>query len=54
MESYPFEKKPAFFPVVTSELFFDADALANDLFEGADRDGEVLEGIDTELDELLA
>jgi hypothetical protein len=45
MENYPFEKKPAFFPIVTSELFFEAEALASDLFEDVE--------VDTELDALL-
>ncbi|WP_158674689.1 hypothetical protein [Streptomyces hoynatensis] len=53
MESYPFEKKPAFFPAVTAELFFDADALASELF-GEETDDDALEGVDTELDELLS
>jgi hypothetical protein len=46
VDSYPFEKKPAFFPVLTAELFFEADALTGDLFEDAE--------VDTELDELLS
>ncbi len=49
MENYPFEKQPAFFPFVTSELFFDADALASELFNG-----DLLDGVDTELDGFLA
>jgi hypothetical protein len=46
MESYPYEKKPAFFPAVTSELFFEADAMTEGLFEDVQ--------VDTELDALLS
>jgi hypothetical protein len=50
MTSYPFEKKPAFFPFVTAEVFFEA--------EDAEVDVEHLDSLDedlaAELDELLA
>ena len=42
---YPFEKKPAFFPSVTVELFFEADALSVEGFADVP--------VDTELDALL-
>jgi len=47
---YLFEKKPAFFPFVSAEVFFEAEA--------AETDGTISESpdlaLDAELDELLS
>lgn len=49
MNDYPFAKKPAFFPSVGAELFFEA--------EDAEVDGTILASLDedlmAELDDLL-
>lgn len=47
---YPFEKKPAFFPFVTAEVFFEAEEADVDLSKLEALDEE----LDTELDDLLA
>lgn len=50
MQSYPFDKKPAFFPFVSAELFFEAtetDSIKNDKVK---IDNEAL---DKELDKIL-
>jgi hypothetical protein len=44
VENYPFEKKPAFFPSVSAEMFFEAQAMP-ELFENVE--------VDAELDALL-
>jgi len=46
MADYPFEKKPAFFPSVNAEVFFEAEAMADNLFDNVE--------IDAELDALLS
>lgn len=50
MEKNPFEKKPAFFPFVTAEVFFEAEAADAVVVDGADLGIDV----DAELDEILA
>lgn len=49
MNEYPFEKKPAFFPFVSAELFFEAEDVDNVVDLGA-FDAE----LEAELDEILA
>lgn len=46
MKDFPFEKKPAFFPFVTAEIFFEAEA-------DADVPVNLTETIDAELDAEL-
>ncbi|MEV8327641.1 hypothetical protein [Kitasatospora sp. NPDC056731] len=46
MANYPFEKKPAFFPALNAEVFFEAEAMANGLFDNVE--------VDAELDALLS
>lgn len=47
MKDYPFQKKPAFFPFVSAEIFFEAEADVTEL--------ETLEAdLDSELDEILS
>lgn len=49
MKDYPFQKRPAFFPFVSAEIFFEAEAdvKAGDL-ETLDVD------LDAELDQILS
>jgi hypothetical protein len=50
MNNYPFEKKPAFFPFVSAEVFFEAEEteLGETNLEALDAE------LDAELEELLA
>jgi hypothetical protein len=48
MTNYPFEKKPAFFRVMSPELFFEAEAADESMDPGRD-----LGVADAELDALL-
>ncbi len=50
MLSYPFEKKPAFFPFVSSEVFFEARGDNSNESE-VSRVGD--EALDAELDKIL-
>lgn len=50
MREYPFQKKPAFFPFVTAEVFFEAEEADVDMTKLEALDAE----LDSELDELLA
>ena len=50
MQTYTPEKKPAFFPFVSAEIFFEADAQAE---SGAIKIETLDESLDTELDDLL-
>ena len=50
MNNYPFEKKPAFFPFVTAEVFFEAEDADVDLTKLGSLDAD----LDAELDDLLA
>jgi hypothetical protein len=51
MKNYPFEKKPAFFPFVTAEIFFEAEAEIENCYSNL----ETLEfDLDAELDEILS
>lgn len=51
MSTYPFDKKPAFFPFVSAEVFFEAE----DAEETEEVSAEAFEAsLDAELDELLA
>ena len=47
MTDYPFQKKPAFFPSVSAEIFFEAEAEVEELMT-LDVD------LDSELDEILS
>ena len=49
MKEYPFEKKPAFFPFVNAEVFFEAEATEIDTANAAAADADM----DSELDEIL-
>jgi hypothetical protein len=51
MNNYPFEKKPAFFPFVSAELFFEAEAAEDNNTYKIETLGVDL---DAELDELLS
>ncbi|MET8628887.1 hypothetical protein ABZW30_34995 [Kitasatospora sp. NPDC004669] len=46
MANYPFEKKPAFFPSMNAEVFFEAEAMADSLFDNVE--------VDADLDALLS
>lgn len=49
MKDYPLEKKPAFFPFVTAEIFFEAEAA------GDTESPDTLDvDLDAELDEILS
>ncbi|MFK0017400.1 hypothetical protein [Streptomyces sp. NPDC091027] len=51
MTEYPFEKPPAFFPFVSAEVFFEAEAAEDE----EDPTGALEDGsLDAELDVLLA
>lgn len=50
MSPYPFDKKPAFFPFVSAEVFFDARGQNSDETELSKADDEAL---DAELDKIL-
>lgn len=54
MRDYPFEKKPAFFPFVTAEVFFEAEETELDLSKIEALDTQLDAELDAELDELLA
>jgi hypothetical protein len=50
MSAYPFEKKPAFFPFVSAEVFFEAEETLSAL-----SDTNAMEAaLDAELEKLLA
>lgn len=50
MHPYPFSKKPAFFPFVSAEVFFEANETNTSEPENADLDADAL---DRELDAIL-
>ena len=50
MQMYPFDKKPAFFPFVSAEMFFEASE--TDTF-GAEKTRVDNEALDSELDKIL-
>ncbi len=49
MSNYPYEKKPAFFRVLTAELFFEAEASETETTGSLVNEGAV----DAELDAIL-
>jgi hypothetical protein len=52
MADYPYEKKPAFFRILSPELFFEADVAASELESKMARLNDNLE-LDAELDAIL-
>lgn len=51
MKDHPFQKKPAFFPFVSAEIFFEAEAEV----EACASELETLDvDLDAELDEILS
>lgn len=50
MNNYPFEKKSAFFPFVTAEVFFEAEDAEVDVTALGSLDAD----LDAELDDILA
>lgn len=52
MPSYPYEKKPAFFRVMSPELFFEADSERGDLESSLSQLGSQPE-LEAELDAIL-
>ena len=55
MQMYPFSKKPAFFPFVSAEVFFEANCIETVDTETVDAGGGKVdnEALDRELDKIL-